>query len=119
VHDYKRRERIDLARVALEKIQHHEQPIIITHPATGKKALYVSRLMSARIEGFSREESAAVLAQLFDISEDPSIVYEHKWRLRDLVVWDNWCSIHARKDFPRDEPRLMRRCTIEGQSLRH
>jgi taurine dioxygenase len=119
VHDYKRRERIDLSQVALEKILHHEQPIIITHPATGKKALYVSRLMSARIEGFSPAESEAALAQLFDIAEDPAIVYEHEWRLGDLVVWDNWCSIHARKDFPREEPRLMRRCTIEGQALRY
>lgn len=119
VHDYKRRERIDLSRVALQNILHHEQPIIITHPVTGRKALYVSRLMSARIEGFSAAESEAVLAQLFDISEDPAIVYEHKWRRGDLVVWDNWCSIHARKDFPRDEPRLMRRCTIEGEALRH
>lgn len=119
VHDYKRRERIDLSQVALGKILHHEQPIIITHPATGKKALYVSRLMSARIEGFSPAESEAALAQLFDIAEDPAIVYEHEWRLGDLVVWDNWCSIHARKDFPREEPRLMRRCTIEGQALRY
>src|SRR5580692_1139170 len=61
IHDYKRRERIDLTRVALEKILHHEQPIFITHPATGKKALYVSRLMSALIEGFSPEDSEAAL----------------------------------------------------------
>src|ERR1700688_3877459 len=107
------------SRGELEKILHHEQPIIITHPATGKKALYVSRLMSARIEGFSPQDSEAALAQLFDIAEDPAIVYEHEWRLGDLVVWDNWCSIHARKDFPREEPRLMRRCTIEGQALRY
>jgi taurine dioxygenase len=118
VHDYKRRERIDLGEVELARILHHVQPIVITHPATGKKALYVSRLMSARIEGFPRQESEAVLERLFDISEDPSIVYEHEWQLGDLVVWDNWCSIHARKDFPREEPRLMRRCTIEGQVLR-
>jgi len=119
VHDYKRRERIDLTSVALEKILHHEQPIIITHPATGRKALYISRLMSARIEGLPHDESEAALEKLFDISEDPSIVYEHEWRLGDLVVWDNWASIHARKDFPREEPRLMRRCTIEGQAMRH
>ena len=60
-----------------------------------------------------------VLEILAECHGKPSIVYEHKWRLGDLVVWDNWCSIHARKDFPRDEPRLMRRCTIEGQSLRY
>jgi taurine dioxygenase len=117
MHDYKRRERIDVETADLSRIRHHEQPIFITHPATGKKALYVSRLMTARIEGLSRTESEEILEQLFEISEDPSIVYEHHWKLGDLVVWDNWCSIHARKDFPREEPRLMRRLTIEGQAM--
>ena len=74
--------------------------------------------MSARIEGFARDESEAMLAELFEISEDPAIVYEHAWRLGDLVIWDNWASIHARKDFPHEEPRLMRRLTIEGQAMR-
>jgi taurine dioxygenase len=118
VHDYKRRERLDLDKIDLDSVRHHEQPIFITHPATGRKALYISRLMSARIIGLSRDESEDALEQLFDISEDPSIVYEHTWQLGDLVIWDNWCSIHARKDFPRDEPRLMRRLTIEGQAMR-
>jgi taurine dioxygenase len=118
VHDYKRRERIDLGKVDVNAILHHAQPIFITHPATGRKALYVSRLMSARIEGFSPAESEAALEQLFDISEDSSIIYQHDWRLGDLVIWDNWCSIHMRRDFPREEPRLMRRLTIEGQAMR-
>ena len=118
MHDYKRRERLNLDTVDLSKIRHHEQPIFITHPATGRKSLYVSRLMSTRIEGLSREESEDALNQLFDISEDPGIVYEHDWQLGDLVIWDNWCSIHMRKDFPREEPRLMRRLTIEGQAMR-
>ncbi len=117
MHDYKRRERLDLDAVDISMIRHHEQPIFVTHPASGRKALYVSRLMTARIEGFSRSESEEILEQLFDISEDPSIVYEHHWALGDLVIWDNWCSIHARKDFPREEPRLMRRLTIEGQAM--
>jgi taurine dioxygenase len=118
VHDYKRRERLDLDQIDLASVRHHEQPIFITHPATGRKALYISRLMSARIVGFSRAESEGALEQLFEISEDASIIYEHAWRLGDLVIWDNWCSIHARKDFPREEPRLMRRLTIEGQAMR-
>jgi taurine dioxygenase len=118
VHDYKRRERLDLDRIDLGSVRHHEQPVFITHPATGRKALYISRLMSARIIGLSRDESEAALEQLFEISEDPAIVYEHEWKLGDLVIWDNWCSIHARKDFPREEPRLMRRLTIEGQAMR-
>ena len=118
VHDYKRRERLDLDRIDLNAVRHHWQPIFITHPATGRKSLYISRLMSARIEGLSKAESEDALEQLFDISEEPAIVYEHEWKLGDLVIWDNWCSIHARKDFPRDEPRLMRRLTIEGQAMR-
>jgi taurine dioxygenase len=118
VHDYKRRERIDVDAIDLGAVQHQKQPIFITHPITGKKALYVSRLMSARIEGLAKEESEAALEQLFDISEHPAIAYEHDWRLGDLVIWDNWCSIHMRKDFPREEPRLMRRLTIEGQAMR-
>ncbi|MCC6887505.1 MAG: TauD/TfdA family dioxygenase [Hyphomicrobiales bacterium] len=104
--------------MAAHSVRHHEQPIFITHPATGRKALYISRLMSARIVGLHRAESNRVLDELFDISEDPAIVYEHQWTLGDLVIWNNWCSIHARKDFPRDEPRLMRRLTIEGQAMR-
>ncbi len=118
VHDYKRRERLDLDKIDLNSVRHQAQPIFITHPATGRKALYVSRLMSARIDGLSRAESDAALEELFAISEDPSIVYEHQWKLGDLVIWDNSCSIHARKDFPREEPRLMRRLTIEGQAMR-
>ena len=117
IHEYKRRERLNLDEVDFDKVRHFEQPIFITHPATGRKALYISRLMSARIEGLSKAESEDALEQLFEISEDPSIVFEHEWKLGDMVIWDNWCSIHARKDFPRDQERLMRRCTIEGRAM--
>lgn len=117
MHDYKRRERLNLDTSDLSKIRHNWQPLFVTHPATGKKALYISRLMSSQIEGLSRQESEDALEQLFDISENPAIVYEHSWAVGDLVIWDNWCSIHARNDFPRDEPRLMRRLTIEGQTM--
>lgn len=118
IHDYKRRERLDLSKIDIAKVRHHWQPIFITHPVSGRRALFISRLMSAQIEGLSHEESEDALNRLFEISENPEIVYEHDWRLGDLVVWDNWCSIHMRKDFPRDEPRLMRRLTVEGQAMR-
>jgi taurine dioxygenase len=117
VHDYKRRERLDVDTIDLGKVRNYSQPIFITHPSTGRKSLYVSRLMTARIEGMPKAESEEILAQLFDISEEPEIVYEHKWQVGDLVAWDNWCSTHMRKDFPREEPRLMRRITIEGRAM--
>ncbi len=114
IHDYKRRERIDIYNSDISGMLQYEQPIFVTHPATGRKALYISRLMSARIEGLAPDENEEILNQLFDISEDPSVVFEHEWKLGDMVMWDNYASIHMRKDFPRDEPRLMRRLTLNG-----
>jgi taurine dioxygenase len=61
-----------------------------------------------------REQSEATLEVLIAAGEDPSLVYEHVWRVGDLVMWDNRCSTHARTDFPADETRLLRRCTLEG-----
>lgn len=117
VHDYKRRERLDVDSLDLSKLLHCWQPIFVAHPHTKRRALYVNRLMSAQIEGLPRTDSDAILNDLFDIAEDPSHIYEHVWRLGDLLMWDNFCSIHARTDFPRDQGRLLRRCTVEGQKL--
>ncbi len=114
IHDYKRRERIDIYNSDISGMLQWEQPIFVTHPATKRKALYISRLMSAKIEGLGPDENEEILEQLFDISEDPSVVFEHEWKKGDLVMWDNYASIHMRKDFPRDEPRLMRRLTLNG-----
>lgn len=114
IHDYKRRERIDIYNSDISGMLQYEQPIFVTHPVTKRKALYISRLMSAKIEGLSPDENENILNQLFDISEDPSVVFEHEWRKGDLVMWDNYASIHMRRDFPRDEPRLMRRLTLRG-----
>jgi taurine dioxygenase len=106
--------RLDLARIPLEDVKHAWQPLVIRHPETGRKALYVNRLMSHRIEGLSEAESDALLEELFTYGEDPAVRYEHVWKVGDLVMWDNLCSMHARTDFPRTERRLMRRFTIAG-----
>jgi len=113
-YDFALRGRVDLDEKGLENIQHQWQPIFVRHPETGKTALYVSRLISARIEGLEEAESSDILEQLYDISEDPSVVYEHDWQQGDLLMWDNRCSIHARKDFPAEQRRVLRRCTVEG-----
>jgi taurine dioxygenase len=90
-------------------------PVVRTHPATGRKALYVNRLMTREIEGLPREESDALLQMLFDHQEQPSFVYEHVWRPGDLLMWDNRCTLHARTDFSAGERRLLRRVTILGE----
>jgi taurine dioxygenase len=90
-------------------------PVVRTHPATGRKALYVNRLMTVRIEGLPEHESDELLDTLFAHQERREFVYEHVWRPGDLLMWDNRCTLHARTDFSADERRLMRRVTILGE----
>lgn len=113
VHDYKRTDRPG-TDLDLTKIGNFAHPVFATHPETGRRAVYVNRLMTARIEGLEPAESDAMLEELFNVSEDRSLVYEHVWRPGDLVMWDNRCVTHARTDFPEDERRLLRRTTVVG-----
>jgi taurine dioxygenase len=89
-------------------------PVFRTHEETGRKGIYVNRLMTVRIEDLPQEESDRLLNILFDHSERPEFVYTHQWRVGDLLVWDNRCSMHARNDFPSDQRRLMLRTTVKG-----
>jgi taurine dioxygenase len=93
----------------------YAHPIVRTHPATGRKALYVNRLMTRYIEGMPADESERLLELLFAHQEQPQFVYEHVWRPGDLLMWDNRCALHARTDFSPNERRLMRRVTVLGE----
>jgi taurine dioxygenase len=95
-----------------ENLSNAVHPLVRTHPGTGRKSLYLSRLMSRHIVGMERAESDALLAELFDHAERPEFVYAHTWTVGDLLIWDNRCLNHARNDFPAEEIRLMRRVTV-------
>jgi taurine dioxygenase len=116
IHEYKRSEKVDISG-DISGSPHWFHPVVIRHPETGRRALFVDRLMTRRIEGLDPEESESVLNQLFDHAENPKNVYEHVWKLKDLVMWDNRCLIHGRTWFPKEENRLLRRCTVEGGPL--
>jgi len=98
-----------------EGVPSYVHPVVRTHPATGRKALYVNRLMTVRIEGLPAQESDELLTTLFDHQERREFIYEHVWRAGDLLMWDNRCTLHARTDFSPNERRLMRRVTILGE----
>jgi taurine dioxygenase len=95
----------------------YAQPLVCTHPVTGKKALYLNRLMTEYIVGMPREESNALLESLFDHQEQPQFIYEHRWTKGDLVIWDNRCMLHARGDFNANELRKLRRVTVKGDRI--
>ena len=89
-----------------------EHPLVRPHPDTGRKALYLNRLMSRWIVGLPKDESGRLLDRLLDHVERPEFIYAHKWTQGDFLMWDNRCVNHARTDFPTDEKRLLRRYTI-------
>jgi taurine dioxygenase len=89
-------------------------PVFRTHDDTGKKAVYVNRLMTVGVEGLPQAEAEPLLEAVFEHAENPAFVYEHVWRVSDLLLWDNRCSSHARRDFPATERRLMLRTTVKG-----
>mgnify|MGYP000963879813 CR=1 FL=1 len=93
-------------------------PIVRTHPETGRKALYVNRLMTTEIVDMPADESAALLEQLFRVQEREEFTYRHVWRPGDLLMWDNRCTLHARSDFDASERRLLRRVTVLGERPR-
>jgi taurine dioxygenase len=116
IHEYNRAKQANDSG-DISGIPHYAHPVFVTHSDTGRKTLFVDRLMTTRIEGISEEESVTILDQLYEIGERPDFIYEHVWRLGDFVMWDNRCTIHARTDFPKEERRLLRRCTVEGEPL--
>ena len=89
---------------------HH--PIVRTHPVTGRKALYLCPGMTTDIVGWDPQESADMLAFLFDWTTRPEFVYSHAWQPGDALMWDNACTMHRRDPFDSQHPRLMKRTTI-------
>jgi taurine dioxygenase len=92
-------------------------PVVRTHPATGRKCLYVCEGYTHRILDMPEAESADLLRELFAHAVKPEFLHSHKWRVGDLLMWDN-CSVQHKATFDYALPlrRLMQRCTIEGEA---
>jgi taurine dioxygenase len=105
---------VNEAKLDLSTHPHYAQPIVRIHPDTKRKALYVNRLMTWTVEGMNSAQGGALLDQLFEHIEQDQFIYAHHWRVGDLVVWDNRCTLHARTDFSDKERRLLRRHVVAG-----
>ena len=92
-----------------------EQPVIRTHPATGRRNLYIGRHAS-HIVGEDERESRRLLERLCEDACRPPRVFVHRWSVGDLVLWDNRCVLHRGLGHPADQPRHMVRTTIAGDS---
>ncbi len=96
---------------ALPPVQH---PVVRTHPATGRKNLYVGRHAS-HVVGMEVERGRALLRQLTDDACQPPRLFRHQWRRGDLAVWDNRCVLHRGHPWPFAERRVMKRTTVAGE----
>lgn len=89
-------------------------PVVRTHPQTGRKALFVNRTFTTRINELSEEESSAVLKLLFEHAESIQFQIRFRWSKNDMAFWDNRCCMHRAIWDYWPEERKGRRVTIKG-----
>jgi taurine dioxygenase len=105
-----------LSQAQIDQVTPAVQPVVRTHPETGRQALFVSEHFTTRIVGLPQEESDALLAELFAHSVKPEFVYRHQWAPHDLVFWDNRSLMHLAAGTPDHLRRRLNRTTIAGDT---
>ena len=90
-------------------------PLVRTHPETHRKSLYLNPNRMEYVVGLERAESDRLLDELISHATQMKYQYRHAWRLGDIVIWDNRCTMHkANADYPEGERRLMHRVIVAG-----
>ena len=92
-----------------------EHPVVVIHPETGRKALYVNSFRTRRFKDMTEEESKPLLNYLVEHSYQPEFTCRFKWRKGSVAFWDNRCLMHfALNDYP-GQRRYMNRVTVNGK----
>jgi taurine dioxygenase len=92
-------------------------PLVRTHPVTKKKCLFLGRRLNSYIFGLPVEESEDLLDEVWAHACQDKYVWQHKWKVGDLLVWDNRCTMHHRNAFPADARRLMHKSITAGEPV--
>jgi taurine dioxygenase len=91
-------------------------PLVCTHPETKRRVLYLGRRRNAYIEGLSLQESESLLDELWSHANREELEWHNEWRVGDLVLWDNRCTMHRRDPFDASSRRVMHRTQIKGET---
>jgi taurine dioxygenase len=89
-------------------------PVVIRHPVTQRRALYLGRRPLSYVDGLALEESERVLDRLWAHATREQYAWWQKWAVGDLLMWDNRCAMHKRTAFDPDERRYMLRAQVKG-----
>jgi taurine dioxygenase len=92
-----------------------EHPMIRTHPETGEPAIYCGGFV-VKVNSLPENEGEALLSWVNEWVAQPKYVYRHKWRLHDLVFWDNRRVMHHATPYPETQRRHMHRTTVKGNA---
>ena len=92
-------------------------PIVIRHPDTGRKALYVNGNFTTHIEGWTAEESRSLLGYLYEHAARPEFTYSFQWEAGSIAMWDNRVTWHRALNDYHGHRRLMHRITLDGVAL--
>jgi len=111
-HDHKRAPLTEEQKAATPDITH---PVVRLHPYTGRKCIYVNQTYTFGIDGWEEEEAQPLLKQLFEHILQPECIYRHRWRVGDVVMWDNCSTQHkAAGGYRWPQRRLMHRTAVNG-----
>jgi len=94
---------------ALLAFTRHMGPLVRMHPYTRRKALYVSPNHNVRIEGMSAAQGDALFERFAQWIGPPQFIYTHRWRVGDVVLWNNASVVHRRDAFPCGQRRFLKR----------
>lgn len=92
-------------------------PLVRRHPVTGRRSLFLGRRTGAYIHGLAVDESEVLLDALWAHASRPEFAWYQRWRVGDLVMWDNRCTMHRRDAFDDSVRRLMHRTQIVGEPV--
>ncbi|MEO5671085.1 MAG: TauD/TfdA family dioxygenase [Ramlibacter sp.] len=92
-------------------------PLVRVHPRTGRQALFLGRRRNAYLIGLPLEQSEALLDRLWQHAMQPEFIWTHQWRVGDLLLWDNRCTMHRRDAFDASTTRIMHRTQVKGEPV--
>lgn len=90
------------------------QPVVRTHPESGRKALFVNPVYTTHFEGMTRVESRPLLEYLCNHAVQPNFTFRHRWTQGDLLMWDNRCLLHFGVADYGSQPRTLHRVMVQG-----